>query len=395
MHTSKPLLTTQFHRKELLLLRVTAANSRTTASEDSAIPKSASAHASKKQKKKTSGQKLVQNHEIRRESTPKLLDISNPAGLLASLDLLDAAALHLGDISKEEHETLYIITERSLATLSTTLTSLITDTKRQPKPELIDDLAILLGRLLTFVVPKLHHTTGIKLKRKRRIETQSRSMKRLDAILGKLATDLLLPLVRSFATHSQTMISVAFAPQAAPPKNRDQTSHTKSHLVATDLRPHMLSLLQCTTNSLLDLANSFSSSNDDQLVLTIQGIFETVLLAACSAMEDLYTSPSNESDNSRRPPYGPLSNSSTLLVDIPRKLARKDTLWYLCSLMHLLISATATTTSLLASMHIAPTVSSETSYVRLRLAFVFHEAYILILYRPQNSRPSNCQMKVR
>ncbi|KAI0686472.1 hypothetical protein BC835DRAFT_1379486, partial [Cytidiella melzeri] len=280
--------------------------------------------------------------------------------ILASLTPLDALIARKDSKSKKDQESILLMTERALAAIAAGFSSVVLPhTGVTPRAEVIDSLATILDRLLTTAFPLCYDgssTTKKTKKRKREVEARSDSTEKMDALFGRLATTLLVPLVRYFATLSQNCITMILEPDDIPLKQR-RLSGDESRVQPCDVRSHLLAFIQRSVDSLQRLASSYSDSKHFELVASIQGIYEALMLSVVSELEDLYDAHSNYP---LRPAENVSTNEAAVTANSPpdpsptrqysgivQKLARKDTLWYLCSLMHLLIPASTTVNGLM------------------------------------------------
>ncbi|KAI0809030.1 hypothetical protein BC629DRAFT_1481102 [Irpex lacteus] len=355
---------------ELLLLRVAAISQVTEPLEASTSSATVTAGGPKKKKKKLNAQDPPQPRSHGSSQALRLPSLCGSDSLLSRLYLLDDITSRQDDISEDEVQTLLVVTERSLAMLTTTLTSMLLpdrDSERH-KPQLIDDLATLLDRILT-IIPRLHFAVGSKLKGTRKKAARAQSSDRLDSLFGQLSMTLLVPLVRSFSVLSRAQIAAALGPTSSPLKERKNNSWQKQDTTSDDLRTHVLAFFQKATDSLQNIAASLFSPTSAHLAFSIQGMFDNLLLAACSEMERLYgvlsgddTSVSSDGHESHNPSSSNYSSRTTsLLSQIESRLSRKDALWYLCSLMHLLIPASAALSAQLPSHHTTEPPSHNTN----------------------------------
>ncbi|KZT68454.1 hypothetical protein DAEQUDRAFT_738684 [Daedalea quercina L-15889] len=241
--------------------------------------------------------------------------------VLAAFETLDRLLfLYPGDKSSanESAQRLLAAARRAVGALGDNVARLLPPNPVLPSSsDALAALGTLAERLITTVLPLLSKSSR-KQKRKTTAETNEFA---LDEILGLIATALLLPLVRSFAPLSTNLLSVLLAPNKAKKKKPSPAA-----LVQTDIRPDVIATLDRITSALESFAASVLVGSD----AVIQRIKHVVIIETARELHDLYT------DN--RPPMAPhATKRATKSGDAQRsadrldRLARKDTLWYLCN----------------------------------------------------------------
>jgi hypothetical protein len=232
-----------------------------------------------------------------------------------------------------------LLTERSFSALSRITTTVMAC---HSKPMILDDLAIVLDWLLTTAFPLCHPgysaTTKTK-KRKRRTQNTSCVVGRLDTLLGSFTMTLLVPLVRSFSTLS-LQYTATLKPSGEGTAQRKFAGRDSIHS-SCDTRPHVLKFAQEAINSLQRLATIAFEAGNNEIVSSIQGVYEVLMINIASELETLC-------DDS--PGYKPSNTSPTAQRDsvhIWERLALKDSLWYLCGLMHVIIPSSIAVSAML------------------------------------------------
>lgn len=296
-----------------------------------------------------------------------------------SLDsLVDARNRHPSTVPAE---ICALAADRALDSVASTLASMLPPTTpTAATSRILQTLAALLARLLLAVAPLL---SGPRKKN----ENQGPSVL-LDALFGRLVTTILVPLVSNFYQLSLGHLSAVF------PCGPAAKSSSRAKKLSFDIRPDALNLLCFVLATLRDLASS--SSRKPVLIPGVRSVHETVTLSAVRELAKLYPplepaaaegdeasapSPPNAVGETHRRgpalpqvPTPPLPSQAHAATDSegtatqtetqktavrahpprqqpPRstrteqqappqpadrvaKLARKDTLWYLCNVLH-------------------------------------------------------------
>lgn len=191
-----------------------------------------------------------------------------------------------------------------------------------------------------------------------------------EKLLDTLTTLVLRPIIQAFASLSETyLLSVFDAPATAAPKDRSSSKPSP------DIRPDILSLFRSTFFLVSQLVVCFDTPSDGQVFSNsyVLGVREFLSLAAVRELLKLFECRESISDDprthslmdfmasttlgdrhngegmnstttkestftdatSKRTPAGitPRRNNRN---DRIRKLARKDAVWYLCTILHVL-----------------------------------------------------------
>jgi len=199
-----------------------------------------------------------------------------------------------------------------------------------PKPcsstsvEMIQVVSTFLSYLLTAVLPLFIS----RLKGKRKFTVQDSSIiSAVDGALGHLTTLIFIPLARSFGPLSQ-----AYTTNILSSKHAIDEGPAGS----LDIRPDISCLLRKAISD-LDLLRPLAATRLDH---SLRGIRERVALEAVRELEKNFHAqktqvacPIPETNTSDYP------NITRIREDrIIDKLARKDTLWYLCNILHILFT---------------------------------------------------------
>ncbi|KZP05204.1 hypothetical protein FIBSPDRAFT_1054224 [Athelia psychrophila] len=201
------------------------------------------------------------------------------------------------------------------------------DSGQHPSVEVLHTTSTLVSYLITVTLPLL--TSGVGARRVRSSPEGPSMIDAVDDILGHLTTLILVPLTRSYASITRSLLENVFLSKHAA-KSEDA--------VASDVRPTVCCLLRKALSDLDHLCPLAANS----LVSVIAGVRARVALEAVREIEIMYPhrpSPAVNVDRLRTsdattpiPPSQPdLSGSST---DRIAALARKDVTWYMCSLLH-------------------------------------------------------------
>ena len=259
-------------------------------------------------------------------------------------------------------KTCALAANRALNCLSTTLNSLLPPaTPTSASSGVMQTLSTLLHRLVLIALPLLSPS--------RRNENPA-SGARTDALVGRLATTVLIPLISSFHPLSLAHLSAVFSTDitARPPSGRSQKAYY-------DIRPDALNMLRTALDALHQL--SLSSSDNPILTSNVQSVFGALTLSAARELAERYPPlwsgkgeqgscltariPSDVGETARassplphahlqapqvsRQAQGPAwsEKQKPAHAQAPRshaagaartaKLARKDALWYLCSVL--------------------------------------------------------------
>ena len=265
-------------------------------------------------------------------------------------------------------DTCALAAERVLDSLGATVASLLPPSKPTSATcDIFQTLSALLTHFILEVPPLICAP-----------RTKQTAPDSLDALVGRLVTSVLTPLVSSFYQLSLAYLSSLFlSGTTAKATNRSKKVHY-------DIRPGALNLLRCALDALQQLATT--SSGKPVLVASAQSVHEVVLFSALRQLDELYPlTPSVEDEHEAcamglPPDVGgaPPKFSQLTTPQLPHqahkatdkgcpttkqseksapgaqqraqalpertdriaKLARKDALWYLCSVLHCAIPGT-------------------------------------------------------
>lgn len=185
-------------------------------------------------------------------------------------------------------------------------------------------LTRLLHHLLTTALPLL------SLKPKISRKTGSDPQSAIEPILTEITTQILYPLVRAFAPVSEAYLAALFLESLTSAKG---TSRLRSP-PPSDLRPEALTLFRSTTLCLVASSSAFGLK--ESLALDTLRELSKVVVAVSTGETDPEprTRTSHVAPESR--PEG--IQSSGRRGDRVRVLAHKDTLWYLCAVLHIVFN---------------------------------------------------------
>jgi len=208
-------------------------------------------------------------------------------------------------------------TSRALENLSALLrTLLLPRLCSSASVEMLQAVATLLSYLLTTVLPLFIS----RLKGKCKATAQDSSIIiAVDEILGQLTTLIFIPLVRSFGLLSQSYTANIFSSKHAADAGTAGT---------LDIRPDLCCFLRRALSD-LDLLGSIAAA---RLVHSLRGVRERVALETVREMEKSFPTQTQATSDT------PKTRISRIRTDRIDKLARKDTLWYLCSVLHILFT---------------------------------------------------------
>ncbi|KAI0344216.1 hypothetical protein BDW22DRAFT_1140568 [Trametopsis cervina] len=303
----------QHEHSELVVLRAASAKSSTGASTCSTGTPTAE---QSKTKKRSAGQRRSEPHISGQGNNGTVLkchsiDYNIQPGLEAQRDVFCAA-------------------ERTLQALASCLSLILAPNPRVSlDPGTLSDLAVLLDRLLTTVFRFLYAHTINANRRKKRKSLQAPSSPHeamLDTLLGILTTSILAPLVSSFYVLSSKHLSAILGTSKYP---------------LCDVRPHALRFLQSAVESLrgvVDLEDRYPSYQR-KIASYIQDVYGILLLSAARQLENLYVpcdvarqTTGFISHCSTEEPRAATSKPCRFKGHIER-LARKDSMWYLSSII--------------------------------------------------------------
>lgn len=196
--------------------------------------------------------------------------------------------------------------------------------------QMLRAISTLMSYLLTIVLPLFTSRLGA---RRKATSEDSMIMNAVDEILGRLTTLLLIPVIRSFAPLSKQFFVNVF-----PSKHATGGGDA----MAPDVRPDLCCLLKKALSD-LDLLSSVAPTS---LVPVFFGLKERVALEAVREMENMYperkpATPDNVMDalhaaNATTPILA--SKPDISYTDRVNALSQKDSVWYLCSILHVVFT---------------------------------------------------------
>lgn len=189
----------------------------------------------------------------------------------------------------------------------------------------------------------------------------------IDRILGQVSEKILAPLIRSFAPWSSFMLKLLI-PSLTSSANGSQPSSYPSNV--EDIRQGVLRLIHL----IIDTLREAGLANKD-FVVSIQNLLQCLTLEALRQLDNLFQSDYRHLENPS------IETPSNLCPqDRLEKLARKDTLWFLCTVLHLALSSSF---SLLLSL---PDADQDVATNTLNEAISTGLCGILRRIRPVSSR---------
>jgi len=215
----------------------------------------------------------------------------------------------------------------------------------------LDALGTLAERLIITVLPLFKVEPDRKQKRKAgALAAPEWNYAALDEILGRIATVLLLPLVRSFAPLSTNFLSALLLAPNSKKKGKKNTAETRASgdPGQSDIRPDVFAMLDRIVTTL----ESLSASALVGAAPIVRRIKHVVIFEAARELLDLYmdsrpagadtsthaaqrsehnNSASSGSKETRAAKENANANAKTHRAGRVGRLARKDALWYLCN----------------------------------------------------------------
>ncbi|KAG5646913.1 hypothetical protein DXG03_001989 [Asterophora parasitica] len=264
--------------------------------------------------------------------------IASPLSLFSSLDDF----LQLTSLPEVELDLLLSVTLRAIEALARHLTSVLNlPATTASDPDMLEYLGLALYHILTVVVPLLRPLQP----------STSGSVKPVVTLLDRTTTLVLKPLIRAFSSKSESYLSALFLPptdiSAATPSfaagnAKPPDAPRNAHPI--DVRANMMSLFRTIFSVLDEQLQSFSPLAKPSLVshtLRASLILETVrefdrLFSAAPS-----TSSRTSTDPSRGVGVDADNKQCRTRPDRVRKLATKDSLWFLCTILHILFGETS------------------------------------------------------
>lgn len=247
--------------------------------------------------------------------------------LFAAFDALK----HLAEQPEREGEPhsqlLADATSRALEDLGTYLRSIL-----PPNPPMSSSVEMLkaISTLFSFLTTTILPLFISRLKAKRKATAHGSSViTSVDQILGQLTNLILIPLIRSFGPLSQCYTANIFSAKHAA------EGHTT---IILDIRSDISCLLRKAMSD-LDHLSTFTTGS---LVANFRSVEERVALECVREMAKVYpassSKPNMNTDSASSAITVHTAKISRPLADRIDKLAKKDTLWYMCSVLHLIFS---------------------------------------------------------
>ncbi|KAH9921304.1 uncharacterized protein B0H18DRAFT_956678 [Fomitopsis serialis] len=242
-------------------------------------------------------------------------------------------------------------TKRAIDALGDNLARLLPPNAVSPSAaDALDALGTLAERLIITVLPLFKVGPDRKQKRKAGALAPEWNYAALDEILGRIATVLLLPLVRSFAPLSTSFLSALLLAPNSKKRGRKSAAETRASGVSgqSDVRPDVFAMLDRIVTTL----ESLSASALVGAAPIVRRIKHVVVFEAARELLDLYTdsrpagadtsthaanrsqynnSASSGSRETRAAKEKATATAKTHRAGRVGRLARKDALWYLCN----------------------------------------------------------------
>jgi hypothetical protein len=311
---------------------------------------------------------------------------SGSYGLFNAFQALDTLVLAIRQKdSAVSIDTFALAAQHALDSLGSVLSALLSlATAPRETSNIFQTLSIILTNFLLAVPPLLCTP------RKKQGSTEM-----LDALIDRLLTSVLRPLTSSFHRLSLAHLSAILC------AGTTSTTDSRSKKLHYDIRPAALGLLRCALDAMRELAVTFHGNAF--LIASVQSVHEAVTLSAARELEKLYPLPEpvecevaaetapNDVGESQclgpalpqpSPPQipgqmrGPTNEGRPTIrqnaeqalcgkaplqrADHIAKLARKDALWYICSVLHCAIPGT-TLAPTITGAHPPPETYSDTT----------------------------------
>ena len=198
---------------------------------------------------------------------------------------------------------------------------------------------MLFDRLLATAVPLMRASPSRKAyKRARTVQND-----RLDAFLGRVATTVLVPLVSSMPALSRAFLSALLQPK---PKMTKSAGHDDHGLSTRDLRPSVMRFISDALSSLRQ--QCINHSGDEALTSSVRSVCSLLMLAAVRSLESLGPPP-RISGTTHVPQQAQAARAAPRSPDRLQRLVHKDAVWYLCSVVHLAMTAPGTSPATLST----------------------------------------------
>ncbi|KAI0960910.1 hypothetical protein AcV7_000157 [Taiwanofungus camphoratus] len=147
----------------------------------------------------------------------------------------------------------------------------------------------------------------------------------IDDIIGHMVTSILIPLIRSFTPLSRIYLSALFSPTRH--KKKQARSDGRKDAKVVDIRTEIITLLDQTMSALENLTGTLAitSNRNVRHLLSLESVREVQRLYSEKGSQD------HNVDQEIRSGRVHMSRKSNRLD----ALIRKDAVWYLCNVLHL------------------------------------------------------------
>ncbi len=258
-----------------------------------------------------------------------LPEIFRSPSLLIPLEVLDLKSQQLPHQKRKQIDETYLLAiERALDAAAELLVTQLPPQEQPPNaPSVIKALCRVVPYILSTTTPlvsgRSSRKSGTNPPKCSEITTNA-----VDRILDRLSTSILNPLVRSFAPLSDLQLSMLISPQKQAGDDGHSSPRGRSEVV--DIRYDVLGLFHKNIDTLREIGLADGGS----LASNIRSLVQCLTLEAIRQLESLFQDELSQAvnDPGETPPA---SNQSGRLA----KVARKDALWFLCNILHLLLSA--------------------------------------------------------
>ncbi|PCH33119.1 hypothetical protein WOLCODRAFT_159851 [Wolfiporia cocos MD-104 SS10] len=246
--------------------------------------------------------------------------------VMQSLDALDTlSTARASSRSSTPDELFLVILMQAVDALGGLLVSLLSPGSALPSSnDTLAAICTLVERLLLQVVPLLTDSNH------KSVPSKAEDPAIMGVFLGRLSSAILVPIMQSFAPLSNSYILTLLAPRGKTHKK--SFKHQESE---ADIRPAVFAIIDRALAILDSLMTNSSTSTATQ----VQAAKHALTLEATRVLVQLFADPHapNPGDGVPKPRQGvdvrlPLSQRL-------HKLARKDTIWYLCNTLHLVLPA--------------------------------------------------------
>lgn len=310
-----------------------------------------------------------------------LPEVIRSPSLLIPLEALELKSSQLSHQKRKQPDQSYLLTvERALGAAAELLVAQLPPHEQQPNASsLIHALTHIVPRILSTATPLVcrrsssTNATATKPKSgtKEKPNGSENHTNAVDRILGILVTSILVPLVRSFAPLSNNQFSTLILSPQLPKQKRTENATTSSSSssssstsvprgrseVTVDIRYDVLGLI----NSIIEKLGEIGLAQGGLLVGNIRDLVQCLMLEAIRQLESLFQDESSQGLKNLGETQPTTSHHQQPQQDHQEqehhqhtrhhhrsgrgrlaKVARKDSLWFLCSIIHLLLSSSTT-----------------------------------------------------